>query len=68
VADNAREALNFHITILLYLICCLPLAWVVVGIPLAIVIFIASLVLAVIAAFKAADGLCYHYPMTLRLV
>lgn len=68
VSENAREALNFHITVLLYLLCCLPLAWVVVGVPLAILIGIASVVLGIIAAFKAADGLCYRYPMTLRIV
>jgi hypothetical protein len=68
VAANAREALNFHITVLIYGICCVLLTFVVIGIPLAVILGICSLVLAVIGAVKASDGLCYHYPMTLRLI
>jgi len=68
VAENAREALNFHITVLIYSICCLPLTVIIIGVPLLIVIAISSLILAVVAAVKASDGLCYRYPLTLRLV
>jgi hypothetical protein len=39
-----------------------------IGIPLLFVIGIASLIFAVVAAVKASDGLCYRYPLTLRLV
>jgi uncharacterized Tic20 family protein len=68
LASNSREALNFHISIYIYSLCCLPLAFIVIGIPLLFVIGLGSLVLAIVAAIKAADGRCYHYPLTLRLV
>ena len=68
VASNAREALNFHISIFIYVLCCIPLMFVLVGIPLAIAIGIGSLVLAIIAAVKASDGAVYQYPLTLRFV
>jgi hypothetical protein len=68
VATNAREALNFHLSLLIYGICCIPLVFIVVGIPLLILIGLASLILAIVAAVKASDGGCYHYPLTLRLV
>ena len=68
VASNAKEALNFHLSLLLYCLCCIPLIIVVIGIPLLIVIGLASLVLAIVAAVKASDGGCYRYPLTLRLV
>jgi uncharacterized Tic20 family protein len=68
VAANAKEALNFHITIYIYLLCCLPLAFVLIGIPLMFLIGIGSLVLAIVGAVKASDGACYHYPLTIRLV
>ncbi len=68
VAGNAREALNFHISILIYGLCCIPLMLIVVGIPLAILIGLASLVFAIIAAVKASNGECYRYPLTIRLV
>jgi hypothetical protein len=68
VRENAREALNFHISVLIYAICCLPLVLLVIGFPLLFIIGAASLVLAVVAAVKASDGKCYRYPLTLRLV
>ena len=68
VASNAREALNFHISVLIYALCCIPLVFILIGIPLLIVLGLGSLVLAIIATIKASDGLCYHYPLTLRLV
>ena len=68
VATNAREALNFHITVLIYALCCMPLVFVLIGIPLLIVLGLGSLVLAIIATIKASDGRCYRYPLTLRLV
>ena len=68
VAENAREVLNFHISLLIYGICCIPLIFILIGIPLLIGMGIASLILAIIAAVKASDGICYRYPLTLRLV
>jgi uncharacterized Tic20 family protein len=68
VACNAREALNFHISVLIYVLCCIPLMLVLIGVPLAIMIGLGSVVLAIIAAVKASDGECYRYPLTLRFV
>jgi len=68
VAANAREAVNFHISVLIYSLCCLPLVFILIGIPLLLVIGIGSLVLAIIATVKASNGVCYRYPLTLRLV
>jgi uncharacterized Tic20 family protein len=68
VAANAREALNFHISVLIYSLCCLPLVFIIIGIPLILIIGFGSLVLAIIATIKASNGLCFRYPLTLRLV
>ena len=68
VAANAREALNFHISVLIYSLCCLPLVFILIGIPLLLVIGVGSLVLAIIATVKASNGVCYRYPLTIRLV
>ena len=68
VAANAREALNFHISILLYVVCCIPLAFILIGVPMMILIGLGSIVFAIIAAVKASNGDCYHYPLTIRLV
>ena len=68
IAENAREALNFHISVLIYGVCCIPLVLIIIGVPLLILIGVSSLILAVVAAVVASDGLCYRYPLTLRLV
>jgi uncharacterized protein len=68
LAQNAKEALNFHISIYIYALCCIPLAFILIGIPMLILIGIGSLILAIVAAVKASDGGCYHYPLNLRLV
>ena len=34
VATNAREALNFHISVLIYAVCCIPLVFILIGIPM----------------------------------
>jgi uncharacterized Tic20 family protein len=68
VANNAKEALNFHLSVFLYSLCCIPLIFVLIGIPLLIAIGLASLILAIVAAIKASDGGCYRYPLTLRFI
>ena len=68
VADNAREALNFHLSLFLYCLCCIPLIFVVIGLPLLVLIGLATLVLSIVAAVKASEGGCYRYPLTIRFV
>ena len=68
VASNARAALNFHLSVLIYSICCIPLMFVGIGIPLLVVIGLASVILSIVAAIKASDGASYHYPVCLPLV
>lgn len=68
VATNAKEALNFHLSVLLYGLCCIPLMFVVVGIPLLFAIALGSVILAIIAAVRSSEGECYHYPLTIRFL
>jgi len=69
VRANAREALNFHISVFLYGLCCFPLVlFFGLGVFLWICIVISFLILSIVAAVKAADGGCYHYPLTIRLI
>lgn len=68
VTDNAREALNFHLSCLIYGLICGVLVFAFIGIPLLILLGLATLVFAIIAAIKASEGGCYRYPLTIRLV
>lgn len=68
VGENAREALNFHISLLIYALLCLPLIMLLIGFPLLVLLWLAAVVLAIVAAVKASDGQCYRYPLIIRLV
>lgn len=74
VNDQGKEALNFAITVsiacfvlLLFTILSLGIG-ALVTVPLFVVIGITALVLIVIAAIKANEGVAYRYPFSLRLV
>jgi|AntRauTorckE6833_2_1112554.scaffolds.fasta_scaffold06809_4 uncharacterized Tic20 family protein len=65
ISWHAKEALNFHISTLIYSAIC---AITCIGAPLIIVIAIGSLILSIIAAVKVSDEIPYEYPLTLRLI
>lgn len=68
VVDQAKEALNFQITLGLAALVCAILMVVVIGLLLMPLVGLAGLVFAIIAAVKANNGEAYRYPFILRLV
>ena len=68
VKDHAREALNFHLSVFIYSLLCVPLVMIVIGVPLLIGLGIFSFVVAILAAIKVSDGQPYRYPLCIRLV
>ena len=65
---NAVEALNFPLTLFFAGLVAVVLVFLVVGIFLLIALAIWGVVLTILAAVKAGQGLGYRYPLTLRLV
>jgi uncharacterized protein len=68
IAKHATEALNFNLSLLIYLAVAFLLSLLLIGIPLLIGIAIAWLVLTIVAAIKASNGEDYRYPFTIRFV
>jgi uncharacterized Tic20 family protein len=68
VDDQGKEALNFNISMTIYGLISVLLVFVLIGFILLVVLGIAWLVLAIVAAVKANEGIAYRYPLTLRLV
>ena len=68
VRHHAREALNFHLSLFIYALCCVPLTMILIGVPLLIALGLFSYVIAIIAAIKCSDGAAYRYPLCIRLV
>ena len=68
VAAHAKEALNFNITLAIGALVCLLLLQFSIGILMAALLAIFWLVMTIIAALKANEGLAYRYPFTVRPV
>lgn len=72
--DQAKESLNFNITVLIAGAALVLLTVITLGIgalltvPLGVVLFFYWLILTIIAGINANNGVRYRYPMTLRLI
>ena len=74
VTDQAKEALNFAITLaiigfVLLMITLLSLGiGAIIAVPLLLVVGVAAVIRVIIAAVKANEGVAYRYPFTIRLI
>ena len=74
VDDQAKEALNFNIMLLIVFAVLWALTFVTLGIgilltgPLMFIVGVAALVLVIIAGIKANEGVAYRYPFSIRLI
>jgi uncharacterized protein len=65
VSDQAKEALNFQIAVIIAsLICGITC----IGVVLIPVIVVAALVFTIMAAMEANKGVYYRYPYSIRLI
>jgi uncharacterized Tic20 family protein len=65
---QGRELINFQLSILIYAVICIPLCFVLIGIPLLILVGLASLILTIIGLVKATEGKIYRFPLTIRML
>lgn len=69
---HGREAVNFQITITLYVavafVLILTLIGALIGVPMLFAVAVFALVMMIVAAIRARDGGYYQYPATLRLL
>ncbi|PKO46843.1 MAG: DUF4870 domain-containing protein [Betaproteobacteria bacterium HGW-Betaproteobacteria-22] len=68
LSAQAKEALNFQITILLAQFVAMVLLVILVGFLLLAIVWILNIVLCIIAAISTSKGEIYRYPFTLRLI
>ncbi len=66
--DNAREALNWQLTVLLASVACFILSFVLIGLLLFWIVMVANLVFSIMAAVKSSPSQVYTYPISIRLV
>lgn len=68
VNDQAKEALNFQITLIIGWVIAFVLSFVLIGLLLFPVLWIVNIVFCIIAGMANNRGEAYRYPLTLRLV
>lgn len=65
---HARRALNWQISLILYLFVSFLLAFVLIGIPLMIALSVCNFIFCIVAAVKAGSGILWDYPMIIRFL
>jgi hypothetical protein len=68
VKEHAKESLNFQITVFILYIISFVLLLILIGGLLMLCLYIANLVLVIVATIRAAEGKLYRYPFNLRLI
>ena len=68
VENQAKEALNFQITLLIASVIGMVLTLVLIGFLVLLAVAVASIVFSIMGAMKAYSGERYRYPVALRLV
>lgn len=66
--DQAKESLNFQITIAIAWVVAIVLSALLIGFLLYPVIMIVNLIFCILAGIKANEGVAYRYPFALRLI
>lgn len=68
LVGQAKEALNFQITVVIAYIIGMILTMVLIGVLVVFGVMIANLILCIMAGLKANEGVDYRYPFALRLI
>lgn len=65
---QAKEALNFQITIVIGFVIAWVLAWILIGLALFPILYVVNIVFCILGAIAASKGQDYRYPFAIRLV
>jgi hypothetical protein len=63
---HGKNAVNWIISHIIYIIVCIPLIFLIIGIPLLLAVGVLSIVFPIVAAIKASNGEVWKYPLTIR--
>jgi len=66
--DQAKEALNFQITILFAYIAGIVLTVILIGPLISMAAWVVSIIFSIIGGIKANEGVTYRYPFAIRLI
>ena len=67
-SDQGKECLNFQISMLIYVIISAILIIILIGVAFLVILYVMNIILTIIAAIKANEGVPYRYPLTMRFI
>ena len=68
VDQNGKSALNFQMSILLYMVLAVPLCFILIGIPIVIFLGTLKVICIIIASVKASKGEEFKYPLGIPFI
>jgi hypothetical protein len=68
VDRHGKEALNFQISMMIYGLAATPLAFVIIGLPLLMLLAAFDFIMTIVAAVRCKNGRPVRYPLTIRFL
>jgi hypothetical protein len=68
VNDQGKEALNFHLTLLIGIVIGIATSCIGVGLVIIPLVWILGIVFSIIGGMKAKEGIPYRYPFAIRMI
>jgi uncharacterized protein len=68
VANNAKEALNFQITVMIGYVISFIAMFFLIGFVIWLVVWVCSLIFSIMGGMAASKGESYRYPVCIRLI
>jgi len=68
VSVNGRNALNFQLSVLLYIVLAIPLILIIIGIPIIMLLVTLKIICIIIASVKASKGEQFRYPLMIPFI
>jgi uncharacterized Tic20 family protein len=68
IDEHGKNAVNWIISNILYVLICIPLCFIFVGFLLLIILGVLNIVFPIMAALEANEGRAWHYPLAIRFV
>jgi uncharacterized Tic20 family protein len=65
---NGKEAMNFQMSILLYIVLAIPLFFILIGIPIVVFLGFLKIICIIIASIKASKGERFKYPLAIPFI
>jgi uncharacterized protein len=68
IDEHGKEALNFQISVTIYGLICFMMFFFLIGLPMALILFVFWAVCMIYAAIQANDGMSFRYPLIIRFL